>query len=251
MLGRRLAGLAAAASVLVLATAANAATVWSFSGNSLADGPVNAQAAIALAGNTMTLDLTNYLSNATSDGQELSGIQIFFNTLPTGAALTSASGTEINIVAGTGKGKSKGPNTTTGDDNVIGHWGTALSGGSLFLATAGTGAAGGQPYDLILGPGPYTNANASIIGKSPHIDQNGRFVLDLTGLTGASYITGVNLGFGTSGGDYHTAICSGECGPPPPPPPPGVVPEPATWLMMILGVAGVGATMRQRRPLVA
>jgi hypothetical protein len=246
MLSRTLASLAAAASVLVLASAADAATVWSFNGNSAVDGPVNAQAAIALSGNTMTLDLTNFLVNATSDGQELSGIQLFFNTLPSTAALTSASGTEINIIAG----KGKGANTTTGDDNVIGHWGTALSGGSLFLATAGPGAAGGQPFDLILGPGPYTNANNSIIGKDPHIDQLGHFVLDLTGLTGTSYLTGVKLGFGTEGGDYHTATCSGDCGPPTTPPPPGV-PEPASWLMMILGVAGVGAAMRQRGPVVA
>lgn len=33
------------------------------------------------------------------------------------------------------------------------------------------------------------------------------------------------------------------------PPPPGAVPEPATWAMMILGLGGVGATLRRRRTL--
>ena len=31
----------------------------------------------------------------------------------------------------------------------------------------------------------------------------------------------------------------------------GVVPEPATWAMMLLGFGGLGATMRQRRKSIA
>jgi hypothetical protein len=245
MLSRQLASLAAAASVLVLGSAAHATTVWTFNGSSAADGPVDASATLNLVGNTLSLDLTSLLSNATSDGQELSGIQIFFNNAPSSTALTSASGNEINIIAGAGKGKSKGPNTTSdATDGTIGHWGTALSGGSVFLATAGTGAAGGQPFDLILGPGPYTNANASIINKDPHINQTGHFVLTLAGLSDRSYVSGVNLGFGTSGTDYHLATCTGTCGPP-------SVPEPTSWLLMILGMGGVGAMMRRRRTAVA
>jgi hypothetical protein len=46
------------------------------------------------------------------------------------------------------------------------------------------------------------------------------------------------------------AFSPGASPPPPPPPPPGV-PEPATWAMMIGGLALVGASMRRRRTAVS
>jgi hypothetical protein len=240
---RKLASLAAAASVLAFGAAAHATTtVWTFSNSG--SGAVDGSATLNLVGDTLTIDLTSLLASPRSDAQEVSGIQIFFSAPATGSVLTSASGNEINITGGKG-----GITTSNATDGTIGHWGTAVSGGSVFLATAGTGAAGGQPYDLILGPGPYTNANSSIIGKDPQIDGTGHFVLTLAGLTDA-YVTKVNLGFGTTGSDYRAATCSGTCGPPVITPP-GAVPEPASWALMILGVGGVGAMMRRQRLVLA
>ncbi len=233
---RKLLGMAAVASVLGLASGAQASTVWTFSGQSAKDGAVDATATINFTATGITVGLDDLLANPKSDGQTLSGIQIFFNTLPTSASLTSASGTEINIAKGGG---------TSGDDNIIHHWGTALSGGSLFLDTAGTGSAGGQPFDLIIGPGPYTNANAGLVGKSPYILDLGNFSVALGGLTSTSYITKVNLNFGTET-DLHSATCSGDCGPPT-----GGVPEPASWMTMILGLGGIGAMMRRQRAVLA
>ncbi len=265
---KKMIGLAAAASVLALSSAADAATLWSFTGNSAKDGAVSGTALISVTGTTLTVDLTNLLANIKSDGQELSGIQIFLDHLPTTTTLTTASGTEIAFVPGdpgspgkTCAPKAKGcvpvaptpatPPSTTGDDNVIHHWGTALSGGSVFLATAGTGALGGKPEDLIVGPGPYTDFNASVVGKNPHIQGTGHFVLTFTGLTGTPFVSGVNLAFGTSGTDYHMATCSDPTGGSACTPGggggQGGVPEPATWAMMIMGFGGVGAMMRRRR----
>jgi hypothetical protein len=236
-----IAGIAASA---LLCGAANAATLWTFTGNSAADGPVSGTALIDLTGGTLTIDLTSLLANPTSDGQELSGVAITLSSLASTSTLTSATGTEINVLSG---------GATSGSDNVIHHWGTALSGGSIFLATAGTGALGGKPTDLIIGPGPYTNANPSIIGKNPQILGTGHFVLTLTGLGSDVKVSGVNLGFGTTGTDYHTATCSlpggGSCDDPGGP---GTgVPEPATWAMMIMGFGGVGALLRRRRTVFA
>ena len=229
------AGVAGVAAALALGSAAQAATIWTFTGSSAADGPVDAQAVITEALGSLTIDLTSFLANPTSIGQEVSGIRLTLDESPLTTVLFSASGTEINIAPGGG---------TSGDDNVIGHWGTTLNGGFVYLATAGLGAAGGQPFDLIIGPGPYTNANPSITGKNPQIDQTGHFVLNLTGLTHVPVVTGVELAFGTSGTDYHQATCTSGCdgggggqG----------VPEPATWAMMIAGFGGVGAVLRRRR----
>ena len=233
-----IAGIAASA---LFCGAANAATVWTFTGNSAADGPVSGKALIDLVGNTLTIDLTSLLANPTSDGQELSGVAITLSSLASTTSLTTKTGTEINILAGGG---------TSTSDNVIQHWGTALSGGSIYLATAGVGALSGKPVDLIIGAGPYTNANASIRGKNPSILGTGHFVLTLTGLGSGVTVSGVNLGFGTTGTGYHTATCSlptgGACGGDPGGPG-TAVPEPATWAMMILGFGGVGAMMRRRR----
>jgi hypothetical protein len=188
-----IAGIAASA---LLCGAANASTLWTFTGNSAADGPVSGTALIDLSGNTLTVDLTSLLANPTSDGQELSGVMITLSSLASTSTLTTKTGTEINILSG---------GATSGSDNVINHWGTALSGGSIFLATAGTGSLGGKPTDLIIGPGPYTNANASIMGKNPQIAGTGHFVLTLTGLDNNVTVSGVSLGFGTTGTDYHGA----------------------------------------------
>jgi hypothetical protein len=50
---------------------------------------------------------------------------------------------------------------------------------------------------------------------------------------------------------YGGAAFSPGASPPPPPPPPPGVPEPATWAMMIGGLALVGASMRRRRTAVS
>jgi len=227
-------GAAAVAAALAFGSAAQASTTWLFTGP-VADGSGNAQAVIDTSLGSLTIELTNFLANPISIGRLVSGVRLTLDEDPTGVSLFSAAGTEINVAPG---------GATSGSDNVIHHWGTTLNGGFVYLATAGLGAAGGQPFDLIIGPGPYTNANPSITGKNPQIDQTGTFVLTFTGLgLDRPVVTGVDIAFGTSGTDYHTALCVDGCGR-------GGgagVPEPAAWAMMILGFGGVGALLRRRR----
>ena len=70
----------------------------------------------------------------------------------------------------------------------------------------------------------------------------------LTGGGGGGGGDGSGGGGGGSGGGGGGGGGGGENPPPPPPPPPvSAVPEPESWLMMILGMGLCGAALRRRR----
>lgn len=62
------------------------------------------------------------------------------------------------------------------------------------------------------------------------------------GSSGGGSSGGSSSGGGSSGGSSSGGSSGGTDNPPPP-----VVPEPATWLMMIVGIGFVGAMLRRRR----
>jgi hypothetical protein len=234
---RTLLSAAAAASLMAAVGSAHAATtIWTYDGP-VTDGASNAKATITEGASSLTITLENWLVNQTSSGQSISGISIDLFDVPTGVSLFSSSGSLINIEKKTGA-----VTAAAGADAVIDHWGTGIGGGLVFLQTAGAFAVGGQPNELIVGAGPYTNANSSITNRNPHLQQSGTFVLNFTGLTGPLKVTGVNLAFGTDA-EFHGATCDPRtCLPPPP-----GVPEPATWAMMLMGFFGLGSVVRRRR----
>ena len=246
--------LGVAASAL-LTGAANAATyLFTVSGMNGTAG-VSAQADVTIDASGATIVLTNLFGNPTSVASELAGIQFFVDSVPTSDSLTSASGNELAFFSAKTCGGKPGcvPSPAHVDDvtdGVIEHWGAATGATWFSISTANSafGAQSGGPVDLIVGPSPYTNFNASIPGDNPHINQVGTFHLAFTGLTGTPNITGVNFLFGTdgasvTGGGSCTADCGGGGQ--------GGVPEPATWAMMIMGFGGVGAILRRRRTVFA
>ena len=223
----KVAGAAAALTMVAVAGQASAAVfTYSTGAQSGSDGPINGQAVITTGANSLTIALTSLINNPTSIGQEVSGIQITLAGMPGSVTLVSATGQLID-----------------GDGNPVAgpvdHWGTTISGGAVFLATAGTGAEAHMPKYLITGNGPYTNGNSSVDVHAPSIKNTGTFVLNIPGIANPT-ITGVKIEFGTQPESIVNAVCTAGC---------GAVPEPATWAMLIVGFGMVGAGLRQRRRL--
>ena len=162
------------------------------------DGPISAAATITTGNGTITVALSDLIANPTSAGQLVSGIELTLNIpLPTTASLSSYSGPTIDI----------GPGGTVSPDSVgITHWGAYISGGEIVLATAGKDAPAGKPINLIIGPtgpgGLYdnngNNANSSITGRNPQIQNTGIFVLSVLGVTSSTNVTGGTFLFGTA-----------------------------------------------------
>jgi hypothetical protein len=182
-----LAGAAAVSSVLAVCTAQ--ATVMTFTASGTGgDGPESASATITTGTNSLIVSLSSLQANPTAAGQEVSDIEIGLSNTPTSASLKTGTGTFIDISGGVAT-----PITQTKTT----HWGVDLTGGTIFLATAGTGSVGGKPIELIIGPGPYTNANPSITGRDPQIEGTGVFDLTVQGITSSTIVTSAVFSFGT------------------------------------------------------
>src|SRR5215470_4537499 len=186
--GKRLLMAGLAMSFVLLLTSAAQAISMSFTASGVGgDGPESASATVATGAGTVTVMLSSLITNPTAAGQLVSDLEINLGVVPSSASLASASGTTINIAPG-------GAVTPGG---AITHWGATVSGGTIFLATAGTGAPGGSPINLIIGSGPYTNANSSITGRNPQIQNTGTFNLTTAGVTAATPINSAVFEFGT------------------------------------------------------
>jgi hypothetical protein len=140
-------------------------------------------------------------------------------------------------------GASAGQAESTISSDAVAYPGEVLT--RLHLITNGTGAITGynvlaSATELAIAPitvGPHTGVRTTV-----------RFLFDdLSG--GGDSVTFIEQANGQIRGE---AICTRGC---PtaftslidPPSGPGSVPEPAAWALMILGFAGVGATLRRRR----
>ena len=190
---------------LLLGTAARAdtTTTWAATASNPpgGDGPVNAQAQITESSGKITVVLTNLEVNPTGAGQEISGILISFGSPLSSQtpSMASESGTLININSGGSYSVANGATIT--------HWGASFSSSTdaLCLASADGGPVScgpsTSPYDLIIGPpGPknlYSNANSSITGRNPQIQDAATFVLMMSGIQSTTQITGVQFQFGT------------------------------------------------------
>jgi hypothetical protein len=213
------------AALLLGAGPASAAIFNATASGTGSDGPLSASATITTSLNSIAVSLSSLINNPTSAGQEVSDISFILSNTPTSLSLTSQSGVLINIGAG---------GTVTPVAGSPTHWGVSLTGSTVLLETAGSAAVGGQPIDLIIGTGPFTNANASIIQHNPSIDGTGTFTLSALGVTANTAISGVIFSFGTGPDTFLPGTVR-------------AVPEISTWAMMVLGFAGIGFLAYRRR----
>jgi hypothetical protein len=113
-------------------------------------------------------------------------------------SLTSQAGSLINVTPGGAAGTPVSGNPT--------HWGVGVASthcspagttSCIALETAGPFAQPMNPIDMIIGPAPYTNSNASIGNFNPYINGTGTFVIADSAITATTTITGVTFDFGT------------------------------------------------------
>ena len=238
----------AATAAIVLGWAGNAsAATWSFSGSSGGD-TLDGSATLTwdAATSVLGVTLTNLLDGAVTvgAGELLSGIEINFATTPTSTVLSPLTGDVVDLT------NPLSPVITSG--GLIGHWGTGISGGGLFLETAGTFAQTGTPRYMIIGSsstGTFPDANPSITNNhNPSVIGPTTFALTVGGeMASTLFVSSVDLLFGTGPDHVEQAFLpdgspGGFIGAP--------IPESSTWAMIMLGFAGLSyaAFNRRRNP---
>jgi hypothetical protein len=150
------------------------------------NGAVDGKAVITVSGDTMTISLTNLEANASSIGQAISGIELVYGSGAPTPTSFSQNGQLITITNPTYHDDSGSPT----------HWGDAVSGNDLFIATAGTGAQPHSPINLIVDTkSGFSNADTSFASHDPSIADTGTFTLNF-GST-ATLPTAVYIEFGT------------------------------------------------------
>jgi hypothetical protein len=196
----------AVAIALSPSASANVYTFTTPAGATSQGQPVSAEAIFTTGSNTVTLQLINLLANPVSVSSLISDIFFTAEGLTSGSGLYSPAASYITVSPGGGTAAgSLSPN----------RWELTNSLGTYHLNVL-CGHPCSTPQGLIIGPGPYSNANASITGPghgrfplgqhNPFIDQTATFTLALTGASSNTAISNVVFSFGTEAGQNVVAI---------------------------------------------
>ena len=207
------------------------------SGSATSDGSVNASAVFVTGPGTLTITLSDLLASPTSVGELLSNVQFALSSSLNGSASMSSSATERTI--NPDQSFTEGSTVSTG-------WALQASGGGgimicMICPNHGTPASTSPPSHLIIGAGPYTNANGSITGNGPHnpfLDETATFTISDSAITSATVASGVVFGFGTQFGSEVTGQVAGSA---------SAVPESRTMLLIGTGLILLGSFKRLAR----
>ena len=217
---------ALAAGGMLLGAAPAHATMVTFTAGGVDDSnqPIDASATITVNDGAIIVQLTNLEGNATSIGQEVSGIQITLGGLSTTGAvtLTSATGTLINI---------NGNGTYYNSSSSITQWSPSASGGMLALTTSTNDLIIGAPDSNNL----YSNSDNSISNNDPTIQNTATFYLTVANATSATTVTNAIFSFGTGTSDPWVTGTQSQ------------VPEPASLLMFGTALLALAALLARGR----
>ena len=217
--------LGALACGVALQASADTVTFSTPTGATTIGGAVDASATFVTGPGTVTVTLNDLLANPGNVAQLISDLDFTLSNDAATGTLSSSSATQISI---------SGHSGAIGSTGATGWVLNGVSGG-LQLDALGAPT---TPSELIIGPGPYTNANGSIDGNKAHnpfLDGTAMFTVDVAGVTAATTVTGAVFSFGTTAGINVTGTPSTTS-----------VPEPATLGLLALGLLGAGG-MRMRR----
>jgi hypothetical protein len=192
---------------------------------------VNASAVFVTGPGTLTVTLSDLLGNPTSVGELLSNIQFALSSSLNGSASMSSSATERTV---------NHDNSFTEGSTVSTGWALQASGGGgiiicMICPNNGTPGPSNPPSHLIIGAGPYTNADGSIAGNGPHnpfLDETATFTISDSAITSATVASNVVFGFGTQFGSQVNATQQVSA---------SAVPENRTMLLIGAGLILLGS----------
>jgi len=170
--------------LFVSAQTANATVIEFDATGSSGNQPVDATALFTTSAGSLTVVLTNLEVNPKSISESISGIEFQLSNTPKSAAVSSDTGQLINLSGSVATPIAGTPN----------RWSAALSKGTIDLSALG----GGQPSQLIIGPGPYTNANSGFTKFNPQVSKTATFGLTISGISSTTTITSATFLFGTN-----------------------------------------------------
>jgi hypothetical protein len=177
--------IAAVAGCVVAAAQSAHAAVIRFEAAGLSGGsPVDAMATITTGANSLSVVLTNLEASPTSIGESISGLLLDFSSTPTSAALLGTPSGELVDLVGSAMVPVKGSIT---------RWSASQSSGTVILTAIG----GGQPTQLIIGPGPYSDSTGGFGSHQPHVLDTASFSLKVNGISSTVNVTSARIAFGT------------------------------------------------------
>jgi hypothetical protein len=221
------------------------------SGNSL-----DATVVFEFSNTALYVAITNDEADPTAASQLISDLGFSLSGDATGGTLSTSISSEIGTSAGVGllewNGSSfvSGGTTTTIPNNTKNTQGWTLTDNDTSATDCGSGVAscyflnaltGGQPKNMIIGPGPYTNANSSIQNFSDD-SLTGQVVFEIEGISGLTANTTIQsayLSFGTNPDAFATLDAVA---------PDSVTPEPWSFALVGTGLLAVGLIRRKTKP---